>query len=66
VRLAKLRPEIGRFSTEEVVIVNDRSPLEAWMSIASEVTLTVSAAPPGSSVRVVTVTRSPPLMAMPV
>ena len=32
VRLAKLRPAIGRFSTEAVAIVNDRSPLDAWMS----------------------------------
>ena len=30
--------------------MNDRSPLDAWMSGASEVTLTVSDAPPGSSV----------------
>ena len=63
VRLAKLRPEIGRFSTEEVVIANDRSPLDAWMSGASEVTLTVSAAPPGSSVSAGMARRSPPLIA---
>ncbi len=36
------------------------------MSGASEVTLTVSDAPPGSSVSVATVTRSPPLIETPV
>ena len=28
--------EIGRFSTEDVVMANDRSPLDAWMRGASD------------------------------
>ena len=38
----KLRLAIGRFSTDSVVTVNERSPLCDWMSGASAWTVTVS------------------------
>ena len=50
VKLVKLPVLTGRFSICTVETANERSPLDAWMSGASAVTLTVSAAPPGSSV----------------
>jgi hypothetical protein len=45
--------------------VNDRSPLSAWIIAAEAVTLTVSVAPPTSSVSAVSGMRSPVLTAMP-
>ena len=62
----KLRFESGRFWTDSVGMVSDRSPLAAWMTGASALTSTVSAAPPTSSVRVPTVTRDPALTGTPV
>ena len=65
VRVAKLRPLIGRFSTSAVVTRNDRSALCDWMSGASELTVTVSDVLPTASFIAPTLMRSPPLTAMP-
>ena len=66
VRDAKLRlVPIGRFSTSAVVTRKDRSPLCDWMRGASDLTVTVSEAPPMESVNAPTLTRSPPLTATP-
>ena len=55
----KLRFAIGRFSTELVAIVKERSPLDAWMADASALTETVSEATPSSRVRSPTEARVP-------
>lgn len=60
----KLRLKIGRFSTDSVEIVNDRSPLVDWISGASLLTWTVSLNPPTSRVTVPTLARSPGLTAI--
>ena len=62
----KLRLAIGRFSTDAVATVKERSPLCAWMTGASPVTFTVSLAPPTSSVSVPIATLSPTLTGTPV
>ena len=65
VNAAKLRAEIGRFSTSAVVTLNERSPLCDWISGASDLTVTVSDVPPTESVSAPTLMRSPPLTATP-
>ena len=45
----KLRFESGRFWTDSVGMVNDRSPLAAWMTGDSPLTSTVSVATPSRS-----------------
>ena len=49
-RVVKPRLANGRFWTDSVGMVNDRSPLDAWISGFSALTTTVSAVPPISSV----------------
>jgi hypothetical protein len=61
----KLRFASGRFCTDSVGIVKERSPLAAWMTGASPLTSTVSAATPISMVRTPTATLEPALTATP-
>ena len=60
-----MRLEIGRFSTDSVGMVNERSPLAAWISGDSPVTVTVSESEPTSIVIVGRTSRSPELTAKP-
>ena len=64
-RSLKLRLEIGRFWTDSVGIVKDRSPLAAWISGDSPVTTMVSAIAPTSSITGGRASRSPALTARP-
>ncbi len=61
----KLRLAIGRLVTASVGMVNDRSPLFAWIIGVSPLTSTVSAMPPTSTVITPTSTRLPATTTMP-
>ena len=62
----KLRLAMGRFSTESVVTVNERSPLCVLTRAASLETWIVSVSPPTSTVTTPTSARSPALTLTPV
>ncbi len=63
--LVKPRFRNGRFCTESVGTVNDRSPLVAWISGTSALTSTVSLVPPTCKTSVPSDAVMPGLTAMP-